>query len=206
MNLFGSLGFAWQTSSDNCIISYNLRVCAHLGTVLYSARREQDHKPLLCYPTSSYCTRLVFFFWQSCQRQRKNPRQRWKNRKMCWGARQRIDRQLSKLRFVSRLVVVYMKGNLVFYIMYGKFWFHGDFFDRNLDTSWNRSLSQRNFFFSWQNGTLSFFFGPGFFFYQGLVPPFDFSMSKDFSIGKDLPGVNFVECAGNIIKFEPSFK
>ena len=125
---------------------------------------------------------------------------------MCWGSRQRIDRQLSKLRFVSRLVVVYMKGNLVFYIMYGKFWFHGDFFDRNLDTSWNRSLSQRNFFFSWQNGTLSFFFGPGFFFYQGLVPPFDFSMSKDFSIGKELPGVNFVECAGNIIKFEPSFK
>ena len=62
MNLFGSLGFAWQTSSDNCIISYNLRVCAHLGTVLYSARQEQDHKPLLCYPTSSYCTRLVFFF------------------------------------------------------------------------------------------------------------------------------------------------
>ena len=43
-----------------------------------------------------------------------------------------------------------------------------------------------------------------FFFYQGLVPPFDFSMSKDFSIGKDLPGVNFVECAGNIIKFELS--
>ena len=90
MNLFGSLGFAWQTSSDNCIISYNLRVCAHLGTVLYSSRREQDHKPLLCYPTSSYCTRLVFFFWQSCQRQRKNPRQRWKNRKMCWGARNEL--------------------------------------------------------------------------------------------------------------------
>ena len=27
------------------------------------------------------------------------PWQKWKNRKMCWGARQRIDRQLSELRF-----------------------------------------------------------------------------------------------------------
>ena len=73
MNLFGSLGFAWQTSSDNCIISYNLRVCAHLGTVLYSARREQDHKPLLCYPTSSYCTRIVFFFLAKLPEAKEKP-------------------------------------------------------------------------------------------------------------------------------------
>ena len=49
---------------------------------------------------------------QSCQRQRKNLRQKWKNRKICWGARQRFDIQLSKLRFeaivnvfASRLVL-----------------------------------------------------------------------------------------------------
>ena len=50
------------------------------------------------------------------------------------------------------------------------------------------------FFFSWQNGTLSFFFRPAFFFfpfYQGLPSAFDFSISKDFSINKELPRVNF---------------
>ena len=39
-----------------------------------------------------------------------------KNRKICRGARQRIDRQLSKLR--SKLVLAKRKGNLV---SYGKF-------------------------------------------------------------------------------------
>ena len=36
---------------------------------------------------------------QSCQRQTQNPRQKWKNRKMFCGARQRTDRQLSKSQF-----------------------------------------------------------------------------------------------------------
>ena len=39
-------------------------------------------------------------------------------------------------------------------------------------------------------------FGPVFyfFFFQGLSSAFDFSMSKDFSINKELPCVNFVKC------------
>ena len=87
---------------------------------------------------------------------------------MCWGAKQRIDIQLSKLRFeasvnvvISRLVLAEIKGNLVFNIMYGKFWFDGDFFVQNLDASMElrqyQSLSWGKFsFFSWQIGTLSF--------------------------------------------------
>ena len=87
---------------------------------------------------------------------------------MCWGAKQRIDIQLSKLRFeasvnvvISRLVLAERKGNLVFNIMYGKVWFDGDFFVQNLDASMElrqyQSLSQGKFsFFSWQIGTLSF--------------------------------------------------
>ena len=43
---------------------------------------------------------------QSCQKQRKNPWQKWKkNWKMCWGARQWIDRQLSELRFEATVNV-----------------------------------------------------------------------------------------------------
>ena len=38
----------------------------------------------------------------------------------------------------------------------------------------------------------SFFF---FFFIAGLSSAFDFSRSKDFSISKELPHVNFVKCA-----------
>ena len=61
-----------------------------------------------------------------------------------------------------------------------------------------KSLLQRKFFFSLQNGTLSFFFGPIFlfsfflfFFYQGLLSALDFSVSEDFSISKELLRVNF---------------
>ena len=56
--------------------------------------------------------------------------------------------------------------------MYGKFWFDDDFFVRNMDASVE----------------LFFFF---FFFYQGLSSAFDFLTSKDFSMGKELPCVNF---------------
>ena len=87
---------------------------------------------------------------------------------MCWGAKQRIDIQLSKLRFeasvnvfVPRLVLAERKGDFVFNIMYGKFWFDGDFFVQNLDASMElrqyQSLSQgKSSFFSWQIGTISF--------------------------------------------------
>ena len=66
-------------------------------------------------------------------------------------------------------------------------------------------FNKGSFFFSWQNVTLSFFFGPVFvfiiiiyfvfFFYHRLSSAFDFSMSKDFSINKEFPRVNFVKCA-----------
>ena len=48
-------------------------------------------------------------------------------------------------------------------------------------------MAARIFFFSWENGALSFFFRPFFFFpfYQGLSSAFDFPMSKDFSLGED---------------------
>ena len=60
--------------------------------------------------------------------------------------------------------------------MYGKVWLDGDFFVRNMDASVElrhyMSLLQRKFFFSLQNGTLSFFFGPFFSFF--------FFFTKDF--------------------------
>ena len=57
-----------------------------------------------------------------------------------------------------------------------------------------------NFFFSLQNGTLSFYFGPFFlfsflFFYQGVFSALDFSVSKDFSTSKELLRVTFLKCA-----------
>ena len=67
-------------------------------------------------------------------------------------------------------------------------------------------FNKGSFFFSWQNVTLSFFFGPVFVFlfcfvliyfvfYMRLSSAFDFSRSKDFSINKEFPRVNFVKCA-----------
>ena len=61
--------------------------------------------------------------------------------------------------------------------MYGKVWLDGDFFVRNMDASVElrhyMSLLQRKFFFSLQNGTLSFLLGPFFYF-------FIFFFTKDF--------------------------
>ena len=88
--------------------------------------------------------------------------------------------------------------------MYGKVWLDGDFFVRNMDASVElrhyMSLLQRKFFFSLQNGTLSFFFGPFFsffffFFYQGLFSALDFSVGRDFSTSKELLRVIFLKCA-----------
>ena len=144
---------------------------------------------------------------QICQRQRKNPRQKWKNRKMCWGARQRIDIQLLRLRFEAIVYVFVSKGNLVLYILFGKFWFDDDFF-------FSKSGRQRGalpvpaaftkefFFFSWQNGTLSFFgsffffffFFLSFFSYQGLSSALVFPQSKIFFKNIELSCVNFVNC------------
>ena len=73
-------------------------------------------------------------------------------------------------------------------------WLYRRNLDVNVELRQYQSLSQGNFFFSWQNGTLSFFFGPVFF--PFLLPKtFDFSTSKDFSMRTELPRVNFVKCA-----------
>ena len=59
-------------------------------------------------------------------------------------------------------------------------------------------IYKENFFFSLQNGTLSFVFGPFFsftFFYQGVFSALDFSVSKDFSTSKELLRVTFLKCA-----------
>ena len=118
-----------------------------------------------------------------------------------------IDIQLSKLRFeasvnvfVSRLVLAERKGDFVFNIMYGKFWFEGDFFVQNLDASMElrqyQSLSQgKSSFFSWQIGTLSFFFEHFFFFSPTTFFRFWFSISKDFSLNKKLSRVSYVKCS-----------
>ena len=60
--------------------------------------------------------------------------------------------------------------------MYGKFWFDDDLLVRNMDASLELFLFL-------------------FFFYQGLSSAFDFSMSKGFSVSKELRIVNFVKCA-----------
>ena len=68
--------------------------------------------------------------------------------------------------------------------------------------AWSSNITsltyEGNFFFSLQNGTLSFFFGPFFFFfffYQGIFSALDFSVSKDFSTSKELLRVTFLKCA-----------
>ena len=50
-------------------------------------------------------------------------------------------------------------------------------------------------------------FGPVFyyFFFQGLSSAFDFSMSKDFSINKEFPCVNFVKCTMYLHRFHIFF-
>ena len=64
--------------------------------------------------------------------------------------RSKTTNRQSKLRFeaivddfVSWLVLVKMKGNLLFNFMYNNFWFDGDSFVRNLDAS----MKLRFFFF-----------------------------------------------------------
>ena len=94
------------------------------------------------------------------------------------------------------------RRNLVFNIIYCKFWFDSDFFVQNLDTSVElyqyQSLSQGNFFSFHDRiillrSFLGLFFFP--FLYRGLSSTFEFSMSKDFFRNKELPRVNFVKWA-----------
>ena len=64
---------------------------------------------------------------QSCQRQRQYVQQKWKNCKMCWGARQWIDRQLSIydlwqfVMFCIKVGTCINKRNPIFNIIDGKF-------------------------------------------------------------------------------------
>ena len=95
----------------------------------------------------------------------------------------------------------------MFNISYGKFWFDGDFFVRNLNAIVElrqyHSLSQRNFFSSLDRmvlllsplGLFFFFLFFSFLFYHGLSSAFDFSLGKNFSIIKELPRANLVKCA-----------
>ena len=97
--------------------------------------------------------------------------------------------------FVPRLILANREGNLVFNIMYGKFWFDGDFFVPEIWTPVRSSASTSPFhkkvpfYFSWQNGTFflrwAFFLLFLFFFYLRLSSAFNFSMRKDFSISRD---------------------
>ena len=94
---------------------------------------------------------------QSSQRQRKSPTLKWKNRKLCWEPRQRIDRQLSKLRFkatvnvnVSRPVTCMSSGKPRFEIYVWQILFWRDSFVQDLDASVElrhyQSLSLKIFF------------------------------------------------------------
>ena len=93
--------------------------------------------------------------------------------------------------FVPRLVLANREGNLVFNIMYGKFWFDGDFFVPEIWTPVRSSAStspfhKGTFFTSLDRMVLSFFVGHVFFFfYLRLSSAFNFSMSKDFFISSD---------------------
>ena len=122
---------------------------------------------------------------------------RGKNRKSCkmwWGARQPIDRQLFKLRFAA-IVGWYLHNEK-------EISFQHDVWQSLV---WRRLLCSKSasawssasisrflkgifFFFSWQSGT--FLSSLGQFFYQWLPSAFDFSMSKNLSISKELPRVS----------------
>ena len=127
---------------------------------------------------------------QSCQKQRKNPRQTWK---MCWGARNESTYSFQNYDSWWLLMLLYQAGtcikkrNLVFNIMYGKFWFDGEFFVRNLDASMKlrqyQSLSQRNSLFlteCYSFFLLCAYFFP-FFFTEDFLPLLIFPWPKIFS-------------------------
>ena len=72
--------------------------------------------------------------------------------------------------FVPRLVLANREGNLVFNIMYDKFWFDGDFFVPEIWTPVRSSAStspfhKGTFFTSLDRMVLSFFVGHVFFFF-----------------------------------------
>ena len=100
--------------------------------------------------------------------------------------------------------------------MFDKFRFDRDFFVRNLDASVWSTASTSHFhkgFFSFLDRMVLFLISLGlfflwFFFFTGLSFAFDFSMSKDFPISKELPHVNFAKCPmqtkyANNLKNEP---
>ena len=100
--------------------------------------------------------------------------------------------------------------------MFDKFRFDRDFFVWNLNASVWSSANTSHFhkgFFSFLDRMVLFLISLGlfflwFFFFTGLSFTFDFSMSKDFPISKELPHVNFVKCPmqtkyANNLKNEP---
>ena len=88
--------------------------------------------------------------------------------------------------------------------MYSKFGFDGDFFVRNLDASVGSASTSRfhkGIFFLFLTEWHPFFLLKACFFFfflifsHGLSSAFDFSTSKDFSMNKELPRLNFGKCA-----------
>ena len=136
---------------------------------------------------------------QSCQRQRQNPRQKWKN---CECAEEQDNESTYSFQnYVSSWYLMFLyqgwylhkeKDTSFFNIMYGKFWFDGEFFVQiwtPARSSARTSRFHKNFFPSLDRTVLFLSsYGPFFSsFYQGLSSAFDFSMSKDLSISKELP-------------------
>ena len=135
---------------------------------------------------------------QSCQRQMKNPRQKWKHRKMSWGVRQRIVILLQSDAYISKrlLMLLYQDSYLhkeketsLLTSLMVNFGLTATSLFKIWTPAWIKApllpaaFTKESFFFTWQSGILSFFSGPiffsFFFFPQGLSSAFDFSMRKN---------------------------
>ena len=137
----------------------------------------------------THSRQVLFFYSRSLSGTSRRKTQQWaelpkakakaaakikKNRKMCWGVRQRIDRQLFKLRFEAIANVFFIKAGTC--IKKRKPSFQHDAWQSLVwqrllysksASAWSSASTSRFhkgiFFFSWQSGTLSFFFEPIFF-------------------------------------------
>ena len=132
----------------------------------------------------THSRQVLFFYSRSLSGTSRRKTQQWaelpkakakaaakikKNRKMCWGVRQRIDRQLFKLRFEAIANVFFIKAGTC--IKKRKPSFQHDAWQSLVwqrllysksASAWSSASTSRFhkgiFFFSWQSGTLSFFF------------------------------------------------
>ena len=138
----------------------------------------------------------------------KNPRKKWKNRKMCWESLDSFQNYDSRRSiFVYRLALAQIKGNLVVNSVYDKFCFEATSFEI-WASAWSSastgrfhqgcfSFLDRMVLFLSSKGLLVFCFS---LFYQGLSSAFDFSSSRDFSKSIELPRLNFKFQVRNVNK------